>query len=160
MGSTATILVPTLAVVVVVAVVAAVAVVVLVIAPMALRRRRAFGTSNAKRTQAMELMQHGSKARAMITAVLPTGMVVNNMSQQCIIHFRLDPLGGGEPLDAQKKMLVSQIAMPRVGELWPSWYDPTDPLQFVVGQPTAITPDQVGMFREFGIPHPLDRQAR
>ncbi|MEO5901052.1 MAG: hypothetical protein ABIR68_13140 [Ilumatobacteraceae bacterium] len=154
MGSTATILVSTLAVVVVVVVV-----VVLVMVLMALRRRGAFGTSNGKRAQAMELMQSGRKARAMITAVQPTGMVVNNINLQCIIHFRLDPLGGGEPFDAHKKMLVSQTAMPRVGELWPSWYDPSDPLQFVVGQPTAITPDQVGMFREFGIPHPLDRQA-
>jgi hypothetical protein len=149
MGSPTAILVLTLGVVVV----------VLVVTIVVLRRTGALGMSKAKRAEAVELMQTGRKARAMITAVQPTGMVVNNINLQCIIHFRLEPLGGDPPFDAQKKMLVSQTAMPRIGELWPSWYDPLDPTQFVVGQPTAITPDQVGMFREFGIAHPLDRQA-
>ena len=120
------------------------------------RREAALGPSGI-REPAAELMHTGRRARALITAVQPTGMVVNDINLQCIVHFRLEPLGGGEPFDVHKKVLVSKTAMPRVGELWPSWFDPADPLQFVVGQPTAITPEQVGMFREFGIPHPLDR---
>ena len=122
------------------------------------RRNAVLGRSTAMRTQASELMQTGRKARATIVDVQPTGMVVNDINMQCIVHFRLEPLDGGQPLEAQKKMLVSRTAMPRIGELWPSWFDPADPMQFIVGQPTAITPNQVGMFREFGIPHPLDRQ--
>ncbi|MCU1501269.1 MAG: hypothetical protein JWM12_623 [Ilumatobacteraceae bacterium] len=147
MGSTSTILILTLVGVAL----------VLVITFVSLRKAGAFGMSRAKEVQAVQLMQTGRKARAMIMGVQPTGMVVNNINIQCIVTFRLEPLDGSTPFDAQKKMLVSQTAMPRIGETWPSWFDPSDQFQFAVGQPTAITPDQVGLFREFGIPHPLDR---
>jgi hypothetical protein len=108
---------------------------------------------------AVQLMHSGRKARATITAVQPTGMVVNNINVQCIVHFHLEPLGGDAAFDAQKKMLISRTTMPQVGETWPSWFDPEDPTSFAVGQPTAVTPHQVGMFREFGIPHPLEQRA-
>ena len=131
--------------------------VVLVVTLVVLRSSGAFGMSKAKRNQAQQLFQTGRKARATIMAVQPTGMVVNNINIQCLVYFRLQPLDGGPPFDAQKKMLISQTAMPRIGDTWPSWFDPMDPTQFAVGQPTAITPEQVALFREFGIPHPYDR---
>ena len=46
--------------------------------------------------------------------------------------------------------------MPRVGDVWPSWYSPTDPNMFAVGMPDGASPEQIPLFREFGIPHPLD----
>ena len=134
--------------------------VVLVVTFVVLRNSGAFGMSKGERDQAMQLMQSGRRARATIMAVQPTGMVVNNINIQCIVSFSLQPLDGAPPFGAQKKMLISQTAMPRLGEVWPSWFDPMDPTQFVVGQPTAITPEQVAMFRDFGIAHPLDRPVR
>lgn len=123
-----------------------------------LRKSGAFGMSKDKQQQAMQLMQTGRKARATITAIQPTGMVVNLINIQCNVHFRLQPLAGGQPFDNQKTMLISQTSMPRIGDVWPSWYDPMNSALFAVGQPTALTPEQVALFREFGIPHPLDSQ--
>ncbi len=147
MGSVTTTLIITFAVIAV----------VLVVTLVVLRSSGAFGISKAKRDQAQQLIQTGRKARATVMAVQPTGMVVNNINIQCIVSFRLQPLDGTPPFDQQKKVLLSQTATPRIGDTWPSWYDPTDPTQFAVGQPTAITPDQVALFREFGIAHPFDR---
>jgi hypothetical protein len=147
MGSTSTILVLTLVGVAL----------VLVITFVSLRKAGAFGMSRAKEVQAVQLMQTGRKARAMIMGVQPTGMVVNNINIQCVVRFRLDPLHGGMPFEGDKTMLISQTSMPRIGDVWPSWYDPTDPTQFAVGQPESINAEQIATFREFGIPHPLDR---
>ena len=133
-------------------------VVILVVVLVTMKKSGAFGMSKAKQEQAMRLMQTGHKARAMIMAIQPTGMVVNNINIQCLVHFRLEPLTGAPAFDGQKKMLIPQTSMPRIGEVWPCWYDPMDPTQFAVGQPNAITPEQVAIFREFGIPHPLDPQ--
>ena len=123
-----------------------------------LRKSGAFGMSKKKQQQAMQLMQTGRKARAMIMAIQPTGTVVNLVNIQCNVHFRLQPLDGGQPFDNQKTMLIPQTSMPRIGDVWPSWYDPMNPALFAVGQPTALAPEQVALFREFGIPHPLDSQ--
>ena len=133
--------------------------VVLAIVLLVLRSSGASGMSKAGRNQAEQLVQSGRKARATVMAVQPTGMVVNNINLQCIVAFRLQPLDGSPPFDTHKKMLISQTAMPHIGDTWPSWFDPMDPTQFAVGQPTAITPDQVAMFRDFGIPHPFDRRT-
>ncbi len=129
-----------------------------VFAFVVLRKSGALGMSKKKQQLAMQLMQTGKKARAMITAIQPTGTVVNYINIQCVVSFRLQPLDGSQQFDVQKTMLIAQTAMPRMGEMWPSWYDPADPSQFAVGQPTAITPDQIAIFREFGIPHPYDNQ--
>lgn len=123
-----------------------------------MRKSGAFGPSKAKRELAVHLVQTGHKARAMILAIQPTGMIVNNINIQCKVRFRLDPLHGGTPFEGDKTMLIAQTSMPRVGDIWPSWYDPSDPTQFAVGQPESINAEQIATFREFGIPHPLDRQ--
>jgi hypothetical protein len=49
--------------------------------------------------------------------------------------------------------------MPRVGDVWPAWIDPADPGVFAVAMPNGSSPEQVALFREFGIPHPLDGAA-
>jgi hypothetical protein len=73
-----------------------------------------------------------------------------------VVDFQLEPLAGAPPFMAQKKMMINQTQMPRVGDVWPSWYDAADPTQFVVGMPDGASPEQIPIFREFGIPHPLD----
>lgn len=122
-----------------------------------IRKSGALGPSKAKRELASRLVQTGHQARAMILSIRPTGMVVNNINIQCVVRFRLDPLHGGMPFEGDKTMLIAQTSMPRVGDVWPSWYDPTDRTQFAVGQPESINAEQIATFREFGIPHPLDR---
>jgi len=115
-----------------------------------------FGNSKAKQAQAQQLMQTGSKARATILRVDPTGVIVNHINLQCIVQFQMEPLTGGAPFAAAKKMMINQTAMPRVGDVWPAWYDATDPDQFTVGMPDGASAEQIPVFREFGIKHPLD----
>jgi len=101
----------------------------------------------------------GERARATLMAVRPTGMVVNDINIQCVLRFHIEPLRGGQPFEGEKKVLISQAAMPRIGDVWPCWFDPSDPSKFAVGQPNEITPEQIQLFREFGIPHPMDNQG-
>ncbi|MCY7299808.1 MAG: hypothetical protein LH616_11420 [Ilumatobacteraceae bacterium] len=135
---------------------AVITVLVLGIVLTSLRKSGAFGMSKKKQQQAAQLAATGTKARAWILAIQPTGTVVNMINIQCDVAFRLEPIRGGQPFDVQKRMLLSQTAMPRIGDCWPSWFDPTDPSQFAVGQPTAMTPEAIATLREFGIPTPFD----
>ena len=48
-------------------------------------RKSLFGQSKAKQEQAAQLMATGAKARAMITGVEPTGMVVNHIYLQSVV---------------------------------------------------------------------------
>ncbi len=131
--------------------------VVLIFVFIAFRRSGAFGPSKAKRELADQLVQTGHKARAMVLSVQPTGTIINHINLQCVLRFRIEPLQGGIPFEGEKTTLIPQTAMPRIGDLWPCWFDPMDHTKFAVGQPSAISPDQIPMFREFGIPHPLDQ---
>ncbi|MCU1395395.1 MAG: hypothetical protein JWM34_3823 [Ilumatobacteraceae bacterium] len=135
-------------------------VVIIVIVITALKRSGAFGPSKAQKALAQQLIATGEKGRAMVLAVQPTGTVVNNINIQCVLRFRIDPLRGGQPFEGTKKSLISQAAMPRIGDVWPCWFNPSDHTQFAVGQPTQITPEQVALFHEFGIPHPMDPAAQ
>lgn len=129
------------------------------IVAIVLVRTTLFGQSKGKQEQAAQLMATGAKARAMITGVEPTGMVVNHIYLRSVVRFRLEPLDGSPAFDGQKTVMLAQTNMPRVGDKWPAWYDPTNPSEFAVAQVNALTTDQIPMFREFGIPHPLDTAA-
>ena len=118
--------------------------------------RSAFGGSKEDQAKAQNLVATGSKARAMVLQVQPTGMVVNMINIQCLVDFQLTPLVGGAPFNGQKKMMINQTAMPRVGDVWPCWYNAANPTEFAVGMPDGASPEQIPVFREFGIPHPLD----
>ncbi len=119
-------------------------------------RKTLTGSSPKKQEQAMQLTQNGRKALATILRVEPTGMVVNNINIQCWVTFRLQPLDGGPITEGRKKMLINQTQMPRAGDVWPAWIDRSDPQTFAVGMPQGADPSQIPLFREFGIPHPLD----
>lgn len=119
--------------------------------------RNAMGGGKKKQEQAANLMATGKKARAKLLRIDPTGMVINNINIQCWVTFLLEPLDGGAPFQAQKKIVIPQTNMPRVGDMWPAWYSPTDPNLFAVGMPDGASPEQIPIFREFGIPHPLDK---
>jgi hypothetical protein len=118
--------------------------------------RSAFGISPEKQAQAQNLVATGAKARAKILRVSPTGMIVNEINIQCNVEFQLEPITGGAPFMGQKTMMINQTQMPRVGDVWPAWYDRNDPTTFAVGMPDGASAEQIPVFREFGIPHPLD----
>lgn len=137
----------------------AIPVLIAVVVIVGLRRSGAFGLSGAKKEQAAALVQSGRKARAKILRIDPTGVIINHINIQCNVTFQLEPLDGGPPFNQQKKIVIPQTQMPRVGDVWPSWYEATDPSIFAIGMPDGAQPEQVPLFREFGIPHPLDPGA-
>lgn len=120
--------------------------------------RKAFGPSKKDQAQIQQLMVTGAKARATIVSVQPTGMIVNNLNIGCRVDFRMDPLDGSPPFGAAKEMFINQTQMPRMGDVWPAWYDRANPTVFAVGQPGLPTPEQFAIFAEFGIKHPLAPQ--
>lgn len=113
--------------------------------------------SKAKQELAAQLLQTGSKGRAQIVGLQPTGTVVNNIYIRTVVRFQIEPLDGSQGFDGEKKMLLDQTNQPRIGDIWPCWYDPQDRTTFAVGQPQGDAREQIEVFREFGIPHPLDR---
>lgn len=117
--------------------------------------RRMVGGSKEQQAQAKRLFETGSKARATILSIEPTGMVMNEINIKCRVRFRLDPLDGGADFDGEKTFFINQTQMPRVGDVWPAWYDAADPSTFAVGQPNLGDPQTQQIFEEFGIPHPL-----
>jgi hypothetical protein len=133
--------------------------VVLPVAIIVFVRAALFGNTRGNRARAQELMSTGNKARAMILRVDPTGVIVNHINLQCIVQFQMEPLDGSPSFQAQQKTMINQTAMPRVGDVWPAWYDPSDLTCFSVGMPDGASPDQIPLFREFGIRHPLDTSA-
>jgi len=121
------------------------------------RVRDAMGGSPEKQAQAQQLVATGDKARATILAIQPTGTIVNHLNIGCDLRFRLDPLSGAPSFEAPKSMFINQTQMPRIGDVWPAWYDRNDPGQFAVGMPQLGDPSTIPVFREFGIPHPFDQ---
>ena len=118
--------------------------------------KRMMGTSKADEAKIERLMTTGSKARATLTAITPTGLTVNNFNVQVNVDFWLEPLDGSPPFEASKKIFCLETQFPRQGDVWPSWYDPADHSTFAVGSPGKLDPQQIALYREFGIEHPLD----
>jgi hypothetical protein len=117
------------------------------------------GTSPEKQAKAQKLVETGAKARATIMAIQPTGMIVNHLNIGCNVTFRLDPLDGSQSFQATKQIFINQTQMPRIGDMWPAWFDRSNPQEFAVGQPQLGDPSTIPVFREFGIPHPFDTSA-
>jgi hypothetical protein len=84
----------------------------------------AFGKK--KREQAMNLVEHGSRAVGVVLSVQDTGMSVND-NPRIRMTFRVEPLDGSAPFEAEKTKIVSRVQIPRSGDRYPVWYDPTDP---------------------------------
>lgn len=98
----------------------------------------------------------GHRARAHLTALRPTGIVLNQVNVGVEMSFLLEPLDGSPRFEGSKRGVVSQAQMPRIGDVWPAWYDAADRSTFMVALATQATPETIELFREFGIPHPLD----
>jgi hypothetical protein len=113
--------------------------------------RRLVGGSRAKRKEAARLMREGSKARATLLSIEPTGTVMNEIYVRCRMRFRLEPLDGSPGFEGEKTNFLSQTHMPQEGEVWPAWYDRTDQSRFAVGQPNPTDPEAQAILGEFDI---------
>lgn len=80
----------------------------------------------AKQAMAMELMQRGAKGIGTIVEVGDTGMTINE-NPRIVIRMRIEPVDGSAAVERSKKVTVSRVAVPRVGERYPAWFDRADP---------------------------------
>ena len=79
-----------------------------------------------KKQKAANLMATGSRAVGTVVSVQDTGMTMNDNPRVKMI-FRVEPLDGGAPFDAEKSAFVSRVQIPRAGDRYPVWYDAADP---------------------------------
>src|SRR3954453_3979789 len=84
------------------------------------------GLFKSKRKQAAELFETGSKGGGTVVQVQDTGMTVNDNPRFKMV-FPVEPLDGGGAFDAQKTTTLSRLEIPRQGDRYPIWYDPSDP---------------------------------
>ena len=82
-----------------------------------------FGRS--KREKAKNLFENGSRAIGTIMQVQDTGMTINDNPRVKML-FRIEPLDGSAPFEADKTKTVSRVEIPRAGDRYPVWYDPQD----------------------------------
>lgn len=80
----------------------------------------------AKQAMAAELMRSGVRGIGTIVEVGDTGTTINE-NPRIIIRMRIAPDDGSAPVERAKKALVSRVAVPRVGERYPAWFDRADP---------------------------------
>lgn len=83
----------------------------------------AFG--KRKREKAENLLATGSKGIGVVLNVQDTGMTMND-NPRIKMTFRIEPLDGSPPFEAEKTKVVSRVQIPRAGDRYPVWYDPTD----------------------------------
>jgi hypothetical protein len=84
------------------------------------------GLFTNKKKQAENLLQTGSRGAGTVISVQDTGMTVNDNPRVRMV-FRVEPLDGSPAFDAEKTKTVSRVEIPRQGERYPVWYDPSDP---------------------------------
>jgi hypothetical protein len=84
------------------------------------------GLFSNKRKKAEQLFETGSKGVGTVLQVQDTGTTINDNPRVKMV-FRVEPLDGAAAFDAQKTSTVSRVEIPRQGDRYPVWYDPSDP---------------------------------
>jgi len=84
----------------------------------------AFGKK--KREKAINLVATGAKAIGTVLSVQDTGMTMND-NPRIRMTFRIEPIDGSQPFEAEKTKVVSRVQIPRSGDRYPVWYDLEDP---------------------------------
>ena len=85
-----------------------------------------FGNKKKKEEQAINLVQNGSVGVGTLTHVHDTGITINDLNIRVKLHFRIDPLDGTAPFEAQKTTTVNRVQIPPIGARYPVFFDPTD----------------------------------
>lgn len=79
-----------------------------------------------KMKMAEELVASGRKGIGTIVEVQDTGATIND-NPRVTIRMRIAPLDNGPPVERSKTVTVSRVAVPRVGERYPAWFNNEDP---------------------------------
>ena len=77
------------------------------------------------------LAQTGADATAGVTAIQPTGAMVN-MNPMVVLTLTVTPANGGPVFGTTGQVVVSMVAIPRVGDTIKIKYNPMNPMQFAV----------------------------
>ena len=80
----------------------------------------------SKKKQAAELFETGAKGAGTVISVQDTGMTINDNPRVKMV-FRVEPLDGSPPFDAEKTTTVSRVEIPRQGDRYPVWFDAAEP---------------------------------
>ena len=91
-----------------------------------------FGSS--KKQKAMDLAQNGTRAVGTIVNVHDTGVTINDVNVRVGLRFKIEPLDGSAPFEADKKTTVSRVAIPQAGQRFPVWFNPEDRTEFAFAQ--------------------------
>jgi Short C-terminal domain len=83
-----------------------------------------FGKS--KQEKAVNLVETGSRGVGVVLNVHDTGVTMND-NPRVKMTFRIEPLDGAAPFEAEKTKTVSRVEIPRAGDRYPVWYDAADP---------------------------------
>ena len=85
-----------------------------------------------KALQAKRLVESGTRGVGTVLQVNDTGMTINDDPRVEIV-VRVAPVDGGATVERRKKVVVPRVAIPRVGERYPVWYDVADPGDWIMG---------------------------
>jgi ribosomal protein S8E len=71
------------------------------------------------------VLEHGTQARAVVVDVADTGMTINN-NPRVQLTLQVQPEGQA-PFEAKKKVTVSRVAIPSIGDTYFVRFDPANP---------------------------------
>lgn len=96
-----------------------------------------------KQARQLGLLKTGRKGIGTVVRVRDTGMTINDDPRVEIV-VRVEPGGGGAVFERSKRAVVPRVAIPRVGDRFPVWFDPADPDNwFMVTEIEPHAPDEI-----------------
>ena len=102
------------------------------VAPLAL-----IPLTTRKMKRAQQLLETGREGVGTVLSVQDTGVTIND-NPRVKLRFRIEPTDRSPAFDAEKAVTVSRVAVPRVGDRFPVWFDPEDRSRWAFG--TDIDP--------------------
>ncbi|HEX8364702.1 MAG TPA: DUF3592 domain-containing protein [Allosphingosinicella sp.] len=85
-----------------------------------------------KEAQAMRLVATGGQGVGTVTHVEDSGITIND-NPRVTVTMKVEPVDGTAPLERTKTVTVSRVAIPRIGDRFPVWYDRQDPSLWAYG---------------------------
>jgi len=91
-----------------------------------------------KRLRATRLLSQGQEAIGTVLSIEDTGVTVNQ-NPRVRMRFRIEPNDGiTPPWEAVKTATVSRVQLPRVGDRYPVWFDPSNRDQWMFARDDAL----------------------